>query len=213
MIMEIKNNYVGSTIDSTTRSSARHNAEKNEKDTSAATVAKSEVPTANSAYLYEPSKATEQRSEATYKPNMQTVEAMKKEAEERTKAFREMIEKLIIQQSGKASRAEWKASAESEQDLLLNIDDATRAAAAEAIGEDGYYGIEKTAERILDFAKAISGGDPAKIEMLRGAVEKGFGAATKSFGKELPDISQKTYEKVMKGFDDWANEHKTGGAE
>ena len=207
--MEIKNNYVDSTMDSTTRSTAKHNAEKNEKDTSAATVtaANPEVPIVNPAYIYEPSKVNEQRSEATYKPDIEKINAMMKEANEKTKAFREMIEKLILQQSNKANIAQ---SLQGEEDLLIEIDEQTRLAAAEAIGEDGYYGVEKTSTRILEFAKAISGGDPAKIEMLRGAVEKGFGAAASAFGQELPGISKKTYEAVMKGFDDWANEHKTG---
>ena len=203
--MEINNYYANSATNQTAQRVVKNETQAEIQTT--VTSQTGEKPDINPAYAYEPSKANEQRSESTYKPNMQTVEAMKKEAEEKTKAFRDMIEKLIIQQSGKASIAEWRASAESEKDFFLNIDDATRA--AEAIGEDGYYGVEKTAERILDFAKAISGGDPAKIEKLRGAVEKGFGAAAKAFGKELPDISQKTYEKVMKGFDDWANENKS----
>ena len=41
------------------------------------------------------------------------------------------------------------------------------------------------------------------------AFEKGFKEATKAWGKDLPDISQQTYDKVMSGFNDW----KTGGSE
>jgi len=70
---------------------------------------------------------------------------------------------------------------------------------------EDYFSPEKTAERILNFAKSISGGDPSKIELLRNAVEKGFKEVEKIFGK-LPEISRKTYELVMKGFDDWKSE-------
>jgi hypothetical protein len=41
--------------------------------------------------------------------------------------------------------------------------------------------------------------------MLRDAFEKGFRAAEKQMGGTLPDISYKTYEKVMQGFDEWEN--------
>ena len=58
----------------------------------------------------------------------------------------------------------------------------------------------------MDMAKALSGGDPSKIETLRKAVEKGFKAAGVELGGKLPSISQQTYTEVMKRFDDWANE-------
>ena len=67
-----------------------------------------------------------------------------------------------------------------------------------------WWGVNQTSERILSFAKALTGGDPDKIEEMREAFEKGFKEATKSWGKELPEISQKTYDAVMKGFDEWA---------
>ncbi len=82
--------------------------------------------------------------------------------------------------------------------------------ARELTSEDGYYGVKKTAGRILDFAKAISGGDPAKAEMLREAVQKGFEQAMEPWGgmEKAPQITKDTYDVVMKGFDEWVN----GGA-
>ena len=35
------------------------------------------------------------------------------------------------------------------------------------------------------------------------AVEKGFKEATKSWGRDLPDISNQTYKAVMDKFDKW----------
>ena len=66
-----------------------------------------------------------------------------------------------------------------------------------------YFG---TAQRILDFAKALTGGDPSKIEEMREAFEKGFKQATETWGDELPEISQKTYAATMQKFDQWASE-------
>jgi len=78
--------------------------------------------------------------------------------------------------------------------------------AKEDISEDGYFGVEKTSDRIIEFAKVISGGDPSKIETLKEAFKKGFEEAKKAWGGELPEISQKTYDRVMEKFDDWAKE-------
>ena len=66
--------------------------------------------------------------------------------------------------------------------------------------------MKQTSERILDFAKALTGGDSKKAEEMRAAIKKGFEAAAKLWGDELPEISQKTYDAVMKGIDDWKNE-------
>ena len=71
--------------------------------------------------------------------------------------------------------------------------------------DDGYWGVEQTSDRIVDFAIALSGGDPAKADTMLEAFKKGFKAATKSWGKELPDISQRTYDAVLKKMDAWKN--------
>ena len=39
---------------------------------------------------------------------------------------------------------------------------------------------------------------------MREAFKKGFEQAKKTWGGELPEISQKTYEATMKKFDEWA---------
>ena len=71
------------------------------------------------------------------------------------------------------------------------------------IADDGYWGVSQTSDRIFDFAMALSGGDEEKMEKMKAAVEKGFKLATGSWGKDLPDISNQTYDAVMKKFDDF----------
>ncbi len=85
----------------------------------------------------------------------------------------------------------------------LDVDDETRAQAQELIGDDGYYSAGDTSSRILDFAKALSGGDVSKMEVLREAVEKGFEQAESAWGGSLPDICRSTYDMLMRGFEDW----------
>ena len=91
----------------------------------------------------------------------------------------------------------------------FTVDAATKAQAQEDISEDGYWGVNKTSERILDFAKALAGDDPDKLEQMRSAFEKGYKQAEKTWGGELPDISKQTYDAVMKGFDELTGKVET----
>ena len=97
-------------------------------------------------------------------------------------------------------------------DPSLSVEDQERliAKAQEDIGENGYYGVKQTSERILDYAKAITGGDPSKIEQMREMAQKAFDSVRDLMGGELPEISQQTYDAVMKGFDEWAAEAAAG---
>lgn len=87
----------------------------------------------------------------------------------------------------------------------LQVDDATRRSAQKDIAEDGYWGVKQTAQRLVDFAISLSGGDKSKLSELKAAIEKGFAAAEKSWGGALPDISYRTREAALAGLDDWAN--------
>lgn len=87
----------------------------------------------------------------------------------------------------------------------FTVDAETKAQAEADIAEDGYWGVEQTSERILDFAKALSGNDPDKADLLLDAFKKGFKEATKTWGDELPDISKRTYDAVLEKFDKWKN--------
>lgn len=81
----------------------------------------------------------------------------------------------------------------------------TIAKAKEDISEDGYWGVKQTSERIFDFAQALAGDDEEKMKTMKAAVEKGFKEATKTWGRELPDISKNTYNAVMEKFDNYFN--------
>ncbi len=88
----------------------------------------------------------------------------------------------------------------------LQVDDATRLKAQQDISADGFWGVRQTSERTIKFAKALSGGDPSKIALLRNSIIEGYDAAEKAWGGELPEISKQTQEAILKGLDDWAKE-------
>jgi len=152
-----------------------------------------------------------EKSGETYKVDRKAVKAAIKEAMDQSERIRQLVEKVLNQQANSALKAEgfqWtKAFFEK-----LEVDEETRAQAAQEVSEDGYFGVKQTSQRILDFAKAISGGDPSKIDLLRDAVQKGFDAAEKQWGDKLPQISYDTLDAVMKGFDEWAKEAKNESA-
>ena len=139
----------------------------------------------------------------TYKTDTQTVQQMLADNEQKVNAFKQMIQKMFGQQAKTSDLADgiWQRLAKGD----FTVDAATKAQAQADVGEDGYWGVKQTSGRILDFAKALAGDDPEKMEKMRSAFEKGYKMAEKTWGGELPEISKQTYEAVMKGFDDIKN--------
>ncbi len=131
------------------------------------------------------------------------VAQMKADAERRTAQLQSLVEKLIAQQAaadGKVNNI-W--------DMLrtgqVEVDPETRAQAEADIAEDGYWGVKQTSDRIVEFAQALAGDDPAKLGEMKEAFLKGFKMAEKTWGGELPEISQKTYDAVLEKFDKLIN--------
>ena len=155
--------------------------------------------------VYEPSNTTAtNNTKKTYTQNIDLVNKLKADAEARTAQLRSLVEKLMAGQGNAIGTADdmWAFLRKGD----FTVDAATKAQAQADIAEDGYWGVTATSDRILDFAKALTGGDPSKIEEMREAFEKGFKQATETWGGELPEISQKTYEAVLSKFDAWAAE-------
>jgi hypothetical protein len=81
--------------------------------------------------------------------------------------------------------------------------------AEQLIADDGYFGVEQTSDRIVEFAIGIAGGDPSRIDAIKAGIDKGFSEAKQAFGDWLPEISYNTYDKVMEKLDDWVNNTTT----
>jgi hypothetical protein len=85
----------------------------------------------------------------------------------------------------------------------VQVDEETRLQAQKDIAEDGYWGVEQTSERLLSFAKALSGGDPSKADIMIEAVKEGFKQAEKAWGGELPQISRDTLDRTISKMESW----------
>ncbi len=146
-------------------------------------------------------------SKKTYKTDTNMVAKLKADAEERTARFKSLVEQLMTKQSTTYGQATDIWSFLSKGDF--KVDPATKAQAQKDIAEDGYWGVNKTSDRIIQFATALTGGDPSKVEEMRNAFIKGYKQAEKTWGGSLPEISRQTYDAVMKKFDDLAASAKT----
>ncbi len=161
--------------------------------------------TIDAGVIYEPSSESNSKSASkVYKQDSALIDKLKADAEAQTAQLRQLVEQMISKQGGTLGQTDdmWSFLASGD----FTVDAETKAKAQSDIAEDGYWGVNQTSDRILDFAKALSGGDPDMIDKMRNAFEKGFKEATKSWGKDLPSLSQDTYNAVMDKFDKWAEE-------
>ena len=94
-------------------------------------------------------------------------------------------------------------------DETIDIRELSQEDAQALIAEDGYFGVEQTSDRIVDFAKGIAGNDPSRIDAILQGIEKGFNEALEAFGGWLPDISYSTYDRALEKLDNWVNEPQT----
>lgn len=69
--------------------------------------------------------------------------------------------------------------------------------ASELVSEDGFFGIDKTSQRIADFVINGSAGDESLMRAGREGMLQGFKDAESIWGGELPEISQKTMAKSI----------------
>ncbi len=157
---------------------------------------------ASEAAVYESGKATDKdSSKKIYKRDDVTINRLNADLDYRKNQLQGLVEKLLLKQGDKDLQGK------NMYDLLrtgkLNVDSATAAQAQADIGEDGYWGVEQTSDRLFDMAIALSGGDPDQADKMIDAMKKGFKQAEKAWGGKLPDISQQTIDAAIQKMEDW----------
>lgn len=156
--------------------------------------------TTQAGVVYEPSE--EGKAAASKMDRSAIIAQLQADTEARVEQMTNLVRQMMSQQGATFGKTDdmWRFLA----DGNFTVDAATKAQAQKDIADDGYWGVEQTSQRIFEFAKALTGGDADKMEEMRAAFEKGFKMATETWGKELPDISQRTYDATEKLFDDYA---------
>ena len=103
---------------------------------------------------------------------------MKADTANRTNQLRSMVEQMMTKQGKKIGQADdiWSFLASGK----YNVSPEVRAQAQKDIADDGYWGVEQTSDRIVEFAKALSGGDSEKADEMIAAFKKGFDQASRT---------------------------------
>lgn len=174
--------------------------------------------TAKSAKSEEQAKNSQKNSSGvTYSSKMtdseraEVVAKLKSDSQRQVDSFKSMVQDMFQKQGLAVKNSDdiWSMLASGN----YTVDQATADKAKSLISEDGYWGVDQTSDRIFEMAKALSGGDEEGMNKMFAAFEKGYKQATKSWGRELPDISKQTYDAVQQKFKDYQNSLKSGETE
>lgn len=137
----------------------------------------------------------------TAKSNLDIVNKMKADLQKRKDQLRSLVDQMLNKQ-GKAF-----TDATNMWEMLrtgkLEVDPEVAKQAQADIAEDGYWGVEQTSDRLVEFAKGLAGNDTAFADELLAAMKKGFEQATGEWGDDLPDICQRTMEAAEKKMIAW----------
>ncbi|MFU0827800.1 MAG: DUF5610 domain-containing protein [Lachnoclostridium sp.] len=146
-------------------------------------------------------KSTEKgNKKVVYKQDTATLIRLKADAEKRARQLRDLVEKTLLKQGQRFNESTMYQLL---REGKISVDDETAALAKEEISEDGYWGVKQTSDRLVSFAKALTGGDPDKADMMIEAIKKGFEQATKAWGGDLPDICKQTLETAISKLEEW----------
>ena len=199
-VQSIYNNVATANVN--TASKATEN--KKEETTNTATTNKTGFD--ETAVVYEKSKETDTvKTNSNNKVDREAIIAqIKAENDARINQMQELVRKMMQGQGNALAQSDdiWSFLASCD----YTVTEAAKLQAQEDISENGYWGVEQTSQRILDFAKALSGGDVSKADLLLDAFKKGYEEATGAWGKELPSISKDTYKAVEEKFAAWKEE-------
>lgn len=198
-------NQINLTQASYTATQATSKTKTNGKETTTTTLTQSIEEAKLSAVVYEPVKKEESNKDLTnYTVDMDKIKAMKEETDLRMlELFKDTAKNTGLKQLGGVRGILEKLRAGEKVTLEIEYTAEDVEQAKIDVAEGGYWSAEETSNRLIDFAKALSGGDPAKAAMLKDSFDKAFKEIEEMFGGTLPDLSYNTYDLTMKKFDAW----------
>jgi len=166
---------------------------------------KSTESSTDQAAAYEKTKKiTTEASKKTYTVDMDKIRAMKEESDTRLlELFKDTAKKTGLKQLGGIRGVLDKIKNGEDVKLEIPYTAADVEQAKKDVAEGGYWSAGKTSDRLVDFAKALSGGDPAKAKELKQNFIDAFKEIEDKFGGALPDISYDTYDQTVNKFDKW----------
>ena len=183
------------------------------KDTSSADKTTSDNDTKNNGVVFDKSESTKNDSTNQIYNKDAIISKLKADQQSRLESMQSLVEKLLNKQKGTFDLASLMKKDDVSglnlsatfEEAAKNADPDTIKAAQESISEDGYWGVNKTSDRLVSMAIALSGGDTSKADEMMAAIQKGYDRVTSAWGKELPDICKDTLEATKQKMDDWKN--------
>ncbi len=160
---------------------------------------------ADKAAVYEKSENVKKDSANQIYNKDAVIAKLKADQESRLSSLQGLVEKLLNKQKGTLDLANATNLAETCRLAAEKADPETIKKAQEDIAEDGYWGVNKTSDRLVSMAIALSGGDTSKADKMMEAIQKGYDKATAAWVKGLPDICKQTLDATKKKMDDWKN--------
>lgn len=182
------------------------------RDSETALAASTSTSSVGDAAVYEKTSETAGAAPA-YTKDTATLSEISSRIDAKLMYLRTTVEKLITQQglaTGNQQGLTYEQIMQQYDGRLkefyqqLPVDQETSEQARADTDEDGFWGVKKTAERALSFAKALVGGDVTQVDALKAAITEGYKAAEAAWGDELPDICQQTQAAILQGLDEWA---------
>lgn len=180
-------------------------AEAEKNTASKKTTEESTAAATDAAAVYEKDTATVKDSANKIYDRDSVVARLKADQQSRIDSMNSLVQKLLGKQANKFNLANGKNLSSTFSELAGKVDQDTIDAAKKSISEDGYWGVNKTSDRLVSMAIALSGGDTEKADEMMAAIEKGYNQATKAWGKELPQICQDTMAATRQKMEDWKN--------
>jgi hypothetical protein len=131
----------------------------------------------------------------------QSVGAIDVKSNQRDTQIIDIVGKSIAGQYNAYTRANNNTLWGTITDGRFTVDSRTKIQARKDIAEDGYWSPQETADRLFDYAMAISSGNLQVLGELKDAVKKGFSMTESSMGGDLPTICHETIDAVYRRFD------------
>ena len=169
------------------------------KDTSSADKTTSDNDTKNNGVVFDKSESTKNDSTNQIYNKDAIISKLKADQQSRLESMQSLVEKLLNKQKGTFDLASLMKKDDVSglnlsatfEEAAKNADPDTIKAAQESISEDGYWGVNKTSDRLVSMAIALSGDDTSKADEMMAAIQKGYDRAKNSL------ISAKIHSKLQ----------------
>ncbi|MBO5484938.1 MAG: hypothetical protein J5979_06990 [Lachnospiraceae bacterium] len=193
-----------SSVNNSTKTYTTSAVAENTKETASKKIAE-ETQTSDAAAVYEKSTSVSKDSANKIYNKDAVVARLQADQQSRIDSMNSLVQKLLGKQAEKFDLANGSNLANTFRLAAGKADQATIDEAKASIAEDGYWGVNKTSDRLVSMAIALSGGDVEKADEMMAAIEKGYDKATKAWGEELPQICKDTLETTRQKMNDWKN--------